>query len=188
LASTGTGSARSVGWVAGLVLIGNGHRRYLCYWDETESYRALAAVAPWDDPLAISGTVVRLLARNGKDFGDNLFGSLPHETTNRAPELLSQAAVRQAYFDFLQWSQRQFGTEWLDLAEEHYGRLVEPNHLERCLDLLGSLPPLDDADGISAWLAQREAESGSMSDHARQTLFDDWFAGAYDEPDRKAAA
>src|SRR5262245_25389521 len=57
-----------ISWVAGLVLIGNGRRRYLCYWDETESYRALAAVDPWDDELALSVVVARLLARNGTGF------------------------------------------------------------------------------------------------------------------------
>jgi hypothetical protein len=93
-------------WVAGLVLIGSGRRRYLCYWDETESYRALAAVEPWDDPLSVSGTVGRVLARNGKGFGVDLFGSLPHETTNHAYGLVSRAAVRQAYLDLLQWWER----------------------------------------------------------------------------------
>jgi hypothetical protein len=31
-------------------------------------------------------------------------------------------------------------------------------------------------------------ESEAMSDQSRQQLFDEWFAGAYDEPDREAAA
>src|SRR4051812_6567397 len=83
-------------WVAGLVLIGQGSKRYLCYWDEQESYRALAAIEPWDDPLAVSGTVARVLSGNGDRFGDQLFGGLPKETTNHAPALLSRAAVQQA--------------------------------------------------------------------------------------------
>jgi hypothetical protein len=70
-------------WVAGIVLVGNGRRRWLCYWDELESYRALGAIEPWDDPLAVSGTLRRILARNGTSFGVTVFRSLPGETTNR---------------------------------------------------------------------------------------------------------
>jgi hypothetical protein len=177
-----------ISWVAGLALIGDGSRRYVCSWDETESYRALAAVEPWDDPLAVSGTISRVLARNGKEFGVHLFGSLPHETTNHAPDLVSRTTVRQAYFDLLQWWECEQGSAWLDLAEEHYGRIVEPNHLQRCLDMLQSLPLLDDSEAISTWFAKRNAESEAMSDHARQRLFDEWFVGTYDETDRKEAA
>jgi hypothetical protein len=36
-------------WVAGLVLIGNGRRRYLTYWNEIDSYVAVAAIEPWDE-------------------------------------------------------------------------------------------------------------------------------------------
>jgi hypothetical protein len=175
-------------WVAGLVLIGQGTKRYLCYWDETESYRALAAIEPWNDPLAVSGTVARVLARNGKGFGVDVFGSLPRETTNDAPALVYRAAVRQAYFDLLQWWEREYGSAWVDLAEEHYGRLVEPDHLRRCLDILEGLPRLDDGEAIGSWLSGREAESEAMPDQARQQLFDEWFGGAYDEPRRKDAA
>src|SRR5262249_1119038 len=170
-----------ISWVAGLNMIGNGRRRYLCWWDETESYRALAAVEPWDDPLAISGTVARVLGRNGKGFGEHLVGSLPQETTNHAPDLVSDAVMRQASFDRLHWWERWDGSAWLNLAEEPYGRIVEPNHLQRCLDLLQKLPPLDDTDAISSLFAARDAESEAMSDHGRQQLFDEWFATAYDE-------
>jgi hypothetical protein len=177
-----------ISWVAGLTLIGTGSRRYLCYWDETQSYRALAAVDPWDDPGAISATVARLLARNGYGFGDHLFGSLPHETTNHAPDLVSRAAVRQSYFDLLRWWERERGSAWVDLAEEHYGRIVEPNHLQRCLDILNSLPQVDDSETLNTWFAARDAESNAMPDHARQRLFDEWFTSAYDELGREEAA
>jgi hypothetical protein len=168
-------------WVAGLVLIGNGRRRYLSYWNELESYLTVAAIEPWHDPIALSETVRRLLGRNGKGFGVTPFGSLPTETTNRAPELIAKPVVRQAYFDLLQWREREQGAAWITLADEHYGRIAEPNHLERSLDLLKTLPRLDEPKAISAWLAERDAESAALPDQARQRLFDDWFAGAYDE-------
>jgi hypothetical protein len=67
-------------------------------------------------------------------------------------------------------------------------RLVEPDHLRRCLDILEGLPRLDDGEAIGSWLSGREAESEAMPDRARQHLFDEWFGGAYDEPRRKEDA
>jgi hypothetical protein len=162
--------------VAGIVLVGNGQRRYLCYWDELESYRALAALTPGDDPLAVCGTLRRLLVRNGKGFGVQLFGDLPAETANHSPELISAATVRHAYFDLLEWWEQEQGGAWDGLAEEHYGRIVEPNHLQRSLDILQTLPRLDEREGVE--------DRDPMPDHARRKLFDEWFAGAYEEPNK----
>lgn len=131
--------------------------------------------------MALSATVRRLLGRNGKGFGVTPFGSLPPETTNRAPELITESVIRQIYFDLLQWWEREQGGAWATFADENYGRIVEPNHLQRSLDLLKALPRLDEPKAISAWLAERDAESAALPDQARQRLFDDWFAGAYDE-------
>jgi len=175
-------------WSAGLVLVGNGRKRYLAFWDEIESYRAVAVLEPWDDELAVSAATARLLARNGTGFGLGLFGSLPTETTNYAPELVACEVVRRAYFDLMQWWERERGSAWLDLAEEHFGRMVEPNHLQRSLDILESLPQLDEPDALDRWLDARDAESAAIPDTARDQLFDDWFNGAYDEPDRQIAA
>jgi hypothetical protein len=168
-------------WVAGIVLVGNGMRRYLCYWNELESYLAIAAIEPWDDPLALSGTVQRLLKRNGRMFGVDVFGSLPTETTNRAPELIPEPVVRQAYFDLLRYWEHERGDAWLTFAEEHYGRIVEPNHLQRSLDVLETLPRLGDPGSIANWLEYRQRESTAFLDEARQRLFDSWFEGAYVE-------
>jgi hypothetical protein len=96
-------------WVAGLVLIGNGKRRYLSYWNELESYLTVAAIEPSDDPLAISGTLQLLLSRNGRGFGVDIFGSLPTETTNHAPLLVEESVIRQAYFDLIHFWERDHG-------------------------------------------------------------------------------
>lgn len=175
-------------WLAGLELIGRGSRRYLCVWDEAESYRAVASLDPWDDPVALSSTVARLIARNGAHVGTVLFGGLPHETTNYASSLLPRDVVRQSYFDLIQHWQRERRDAWATFAEEHFGRIVEPNHLTRCLDMLATLPPLNDPDALGLWNAQRIAESEAIPDHARQLLFDQWFAAAYEEPEHEAAA
>jgi hypothetical protein len=172
------------GLVAGTVLVGNGERRYLRYWDELESYRALAAITPGDDPLAVSGTLRRLLVRNGKDFGVHVFGDLPTETTNHSATLVSTTTVHQAYFDLLEWWEHERGGAWDSLAEEHYSRIVEPNHLQRSLDILQTLPQLDDDEAAERWLAERDGSGDPMPDHARRKLFDEWFAAAYEEPNK----
>jgi hypothetical protein len=169
---------------AGIVLVGNGHRRYLCHWDEWSacSYRAFASVQPWSDRPAIAGTISRVLNRNGAGFGLGLFGSLPCVTTNDAPELVSGTVVKQAYFDLLEHWHAVRGDAWELLAEEHYGQLVEPNHLQRSLDLLERMVADAQAGGAEGWLERRRAESPPMSDEARQRLFDEWFETAYYEP------
>jgi hypothetical protein len=169
-----------ISWTAGLGLVGTGTRRYLSVWDEVSGHRALAAIEPWDDPLAVSAAVSGCLAVNGSKHGDWLLGSLPHELTNRAPDLLPTPVVRQALFDYMQRKELVEGAAWSSLASEHYGRIVEPNHLERCLDLLRGLPRLDDPEAIDAWIEAREAESAAMPDHERQRIFDEWFATAYE--------
>jgi hypothetical protein len=142
----------------------------------------LAAIEPGDDPLAVSGTLRRLLVRNGKDFAVEVFGSLPTETANHAPELVSTSTVRQAYFELLEWWEHEQGGAWDGLAEEHYGRIVEPNHLQRSLDILQTLPRLDDHEAVDRWLAERDGSGDPMPDHARRKLFDEWFLLAYEEP------
>jgi hypothetical protein len=56
-------------------LIGTGNRRYLCVWDEVESYRAVATVEPWDDPTAVSEAVEAYLVCNGRRHGDPSSGA-----------------------------------------------------------------------------------------------------------------
>jgi hypothetical protein len=160
---------------AGLTMVGRGRRRYLCYWDELGGYRALAQLTPWNDPLALQGTVCRLIRRNGKTFGTWLFGSLPTETTNYAPKLLSEQSVRQTYFDLLQWWQDGQGDAWALLAEEHFSSIVEPNRMVRSLDLLEQVAET----GTSEYLQQLQDESDGMPDHTRQALFDEWFGRSY---------
>jgi hypothetical protein len=167
-------------WVAGIVVVGTGQRRYLGAWDETESYRVFAAVEPWDDPAALSAAVSSYLVVNGRRHGDGLFGSLPREVSNHRPDLLPTEVVKQALFDHMEWAEGVHPGAWAMFASEHYGRMVEPNHLQRSLDILETLPSLDNID---AWFEELERESAAMSQEARQRLFDEWFATAYEEAD-----
>jgi hypothetical protein len=164
-------------WVAGMIIVGTGRRRYLGVWDEVESYRVFAAVEPWDDPTALSAAVRSYLVVNGRRHGDGVFGSLPHEVTNQRPDLLPTTVVKQALFDYMEWAESVDPGAWATFASEHYGRIVEPNHIQRSLDILETLPSLD---SIGDWLEDLERESAAMSDEARQRLFDEWFTGTYE--------
>ena len=44
-------------WAAGLKVLEIGARGYLCFWNETDSYVAVAALEPWDDPLVLAAAV-----------------------------------------------------------------------------------------------------------------------------------
>ena len=92
---------------AGLDTVGKGDaHRYLCWWDELESYRALAAIRPYD-PLAVSATVASFIATNGDEYGMAAIGDLPTGITNEQPRLLPERVVRQAFSDF-----HELGRPW----------------------------------------------------------------------------
>jgi hypothetical protein len=156
-----------VSWGAGLVVIEIGGRAYLCVWDEEESYRLLAAVAPSSATAALRALVTEHLA------GGSLVYHVPHYVTNHAPDLLDRAAVEDAFARLLDLTEG-----WGDLATEHYGRLVEPNHLRRCLDLLDRLPRLDD-ETSSFW---SESDDGSdLPEQARRQLLREFLDSGYRE-------
>jgi hypothetical protein len=161
--------------VAGLQILELGGCGYLVYWNELESYRAVAALDPWQDDLVVSAAVKEILCRNGRPHGVELFGSVPTETTNRMPSLLADAVVKQAYFDLLQWDERQGGDAWDLLTEEHFSRIVEPNHPQRSLDILDRVAVAPDR-----WLEELAEESAGYDDAFRQRLFDEWFETAYE--------
>jgi hypothetical protein len=101
----------------------------------------------------------------------------------RSPFRIAESVIRQGYFDLVQFWEREHGGTWSTFAEMHFSRIVEPWHLQRSLDLVQTLPRLDDPGLIANWLEDREQESAAIPDEARQRLFDSWFEGAYaDEP------
>lgn len=166
-----------VSWDAGVDLIGNG-RRYLCYWADDVPCCAVARVDA-GRPGEVEAAVVRLLSRNGADLGLALFGSLPTETFNRAPTLVSRSALKRAYFDLMEWLEQEQGSAWIGLADEHFGRIAEPNHLQRCLDLFDMFSAASGLDAVQEMLERRTAESAAMPYAVRRRLFDEWFELGY---------
>ena len=169
----------SATYECGLDLVGSSRQRYLCWWDEEESYRAVAAISPWNDPAAVSNTVYRVLSCDGAAFGLESFDRLPDETRNASPDLVDRAALEQAYFDAMELWQRERGDAWVGLAEEHFGRVVEPNQLQRSLDGMDLF-----MESIREWISgerqkARMAESAAFSHEARVRLLDEWFSKTY---------
>ena len=167
--------------VAGLDLVGDGPQRYLCWWDEDDSYRAVAAVFPWWDGVAVSRTVSRVICRARDGFGLELFGRLPDETINRSPDLVSASVLARAYLGVMRVWDRWGREPWVNLAELHFGRIVEPNHLQWCLDQLELV--LGSAENFRQELAARAAENAAMPEQARVGLVEEWFRTTYEEND-----
>ena len=68
------------------------------------------------------------------------------------------------------WSGRRTWTRARALlASDFYGRIVEPNHLQRSLDILETMGTLESFDDLQEDLKR---ESAAMSHEARKRLFD----------------
>jgi hypothetical protein len=159
-----------ISWSAGLVAIKpDDSAAYLCKWDELESYQLLASVSSAGDSEALAQLVVDELARG------SVVLQPPHHLWNDAPDLLDRAAIEDAFARLLD---RTNG--WGTLAEEHFGRIVEPNHLQRCLDLLEGLPQLDDEKAVSEWL-ESEDDTSDLSESARRLLLTEFLDRGYEE-------
>ena len=75
----------------------------------------------------------------------------------------------------MEWAESIDPGAWAMLASDHYGRMVEPNHLQRSLDILETMGTLESFNDMQEDL---QRESAAMSHKARQRLFDEWFATA----------
>jgi hypothetical protein len=60
--------------------------------------------------------------------------------------------VKKAYFELMEWWESTQGSSWIGLADEHFGRIVEPNHLTRCLDLLETFSSHSSPAALAAFL------------------------------------
>jgi len=169
-----------VSWDAGIELIGSGACSYLCYWADGSPWSVVARL-DMQSAATVEQTVRRLLWHNGARFGLALFGSLPTETINCAPTLVSRPALERAYFELMEWWESTEGSSWIGLADEHFGRIVEPNHLTRCLDVLEAFSSHSSPAALAAFLEHRAAESAAMPLDARRRLFEDWFELSYTE-------
>ena len=164
--------------VAGMEVLKVDGYGYLCQWDEISSYRALARLEPWDEPSVLQAVVTGLLRENGRPHCDYFFLSVPTETTNRCPDMLPKAVIKDAYFEYLQSADPG---AWDMLAQEHFSRIVEPNPLTRSLDMLAVLPQLDEPGAVQRWLEESEAASAEMDEVVRRRLLDEWFEVSYEE-------
>jgi hypothetical protein len=157
-----------ISWSAGIVAVETGGRAYLCSWDELESYQLHAAVDQQGDTDALREVVVGLLSSG------SLVQHVPHYVWNKAPALLDRQTIEDAFAAQLDQTEG-----WGALASAHFGRIVEPNHLQRCLDSLARLPKLNEMD---SWLEELEADDGSeLSEAARRAVLREFLDRGYEE-------
>jgi hypothetical protein len=159
-----------VSWSAGLTAIETGGHAYVCKWDEVESYQLLSAVTPAGDTAALAQVAVDAIADG------SIVRQPPHYVWNDAPGLLDRATIEHAFARLLDSTQG-----WGELADDHFGRIVEPDHLRRCLDLLEGLPRLDDEEALSAWLERIEDDGSDLGEPARRLLLKEFLDRGYEE-------
>jgi hypothetical protein len=153
---------------AGVVAVEVSGWTYVCAWDELESYQLHYAIGAVGDTEALRELVTDIISSG------TLVQHVPHYVWNRAPGLLDRTDIESAFARHLDDIQG-----WGALAEEHYGRLVEPNHLQRCLDILHRLPDADELDG---WLEDLDSDDGSdLSKEARRDLLREFLDHGYEE-------
>jgi hypothetical protein len=158
-----------VSWACGVETIDSGRYSYVAFWDEVEGHQLFASVTP-----AGNAEGLRLIAREAIANG-TLVSSVPHNIFNDQPELLERDLFQNAFTDLLD---RTDG--WGALADDHFGRLVEPNHLQRCLDILSTLPPISDSAALDAWIDEAEGLS-DLAPEARRLLLEDVLDTRYEE-------
>jgi hypothetical protein len=159
-----------VSWSAGLVVIETGGHTYVCKWDELESYQLLAVVRATGNTAGLAQIVVDAIA------GGALVQHPPHYIWNLAPRLLDRAVLEDAFAKLLDTNEG-----WGSLAEEHFGRIVEPNHLRRCLDMLDDLPRHDDQHALDIWLKRVDDDGSDLSEPARRLLLKEFIDRGYEE-------
>ncbi len=100
---------------------------------------------------------------------------------HRSPDLVSASVLARAYLGVMRVWDRWGREPWVNLAELHFGRIVEPNHLQWCLDQLELV--FGSAENFRQELAARAAENAAMPEAARVGLVEEWFRTTYEEDD-----
>ena len=152
-------------WYLGLHTfeIGTG-REYVCMWGEEErgGPTAVAALEPTGDTALFQAFLKDLLADNGESYRYPLFNSLPTMTRNRRPDLLPTSVVRDAYTNWMRWSQLHGSQNWSGLLTYLRHVAKEPDHLKRVLAITKEMgsgrPPEDRPDQVHRWKADREKD------------------------------
>jgi hypothetical protein len=85
----------------------------------------------------------------------------------------------------MQWADEHHMEDWVTLTECLFSRLIEPDPLQRSLDVLRAVPSLKDEEGLGDYLHARELENGALPDHSRQAILDSYFQHSYVEEERR---
>ena len=77
--------------------------------------------------------------------------------------------MKQALFDYMEWAESVDHGAWAMLASDHYGRMVEPNHLQRSLDILETMGILESFSGLEEDL-KRQCAARDVARCPEETL------------------
>jgi hypothetical protein len=147
-----------------------GGSSYVLFWDEIEGHRVLAAVTPTGDVNGIRSVVHATIA------GHTYLHSVPHDVFNDAPSVIDRPFLEGAFTALLDNT-----CGWGELADEHFARIVEPNHLQRCMDMFTGLRRLDNDEGWAEWIEAIDDNDGSdLSHEARRKLLREYLDKGYE--------
>ncbi len=139
-------------------------RSYICIVGEEEcgGIKIVAALEPTRGARLFPPFFKDLLTDNGESYGCPLFNSLPTMTRNRQPDLLPTHVIRDAYMNWMAWSQLRGSQTWSDLVTYLRHVSKEPDHLKRVLAILHEMhsgrPPADHPDQAAPWYTAREKD------------------------------
>ncbi len=138
--------------------------------------QAIALIEHPSNPAVMSAFFKAFIRENGEDFGVGLFGSLPSNTHNMVEDLIPETVVRQAYWDWMLWAEKQFGANWSDMADEISARAESPIMyplalLKKSLDESGGNP--------TAWLREHDDKNSRLTTRAKQAILDAYFKQSY---------
>lgn len=162
-------------------------RRYICMFGEEEcgGTEIVAALEPTRGAALFRRFFKDLLSDNGESYGYPIFNSLPTRTRNRRPDLLPTNVIRDAYMNWMAWSQLSGRQTWSDLLTYLRHVSKEPDHLERVIASLHEMhsgrPPADHPDEAARWDADRERDRNKpYFQWEREAILDLYFNLAYE--------
>ncbi len=79
------------------------------------STRAIAAIVTRDRLGIFAEFFQNFLARNGAGYGIPLFGSLPAQTINYAPDLIRAEVVLEGYLKWIEWAEGSGADPWAQI-------------------------------------------------------------------------